>query len=193
MRGPPVTEPTQDHFTAELRKLNGYSELALREWLFRPGMKFGDTAKWWETGATRSRPHEGLDLLFFLDDRGERHLLPPGTAIPPLLSGVEVARVADFLGETIILTHDRWDEAGRRLHTFYAHLQPTGIQRPGRTVAADRGLGTIAAPRIPTPACPPHLHLSLAWVGEAYPIKDFRWGDFGATDSFRPGDPLALI
>lgn len=189
----PLTNLLRPHFLRELMRLNGYPECGLLEWLFLPGMKFGDTAKWWETGGTRTRAHEGLDLLFFLDARGERHLLPPGTAIPPLLKGVEVARIPDFMGETIILTHDRWDEAGRRLHTFYAHLQPAGIPVEGKTMAAGSAIGKIAAPAKTTITCPPHLHLSLAWVDKSYPIQDFRWAGFCASKTFSPGDPLALL
>lgn len=180
-------------FTRELRRLNGYTKGELREWRFDPGMKFGESDKWWQPGTTRARPHEGLDLLFFLDARGERHLLPPGTAIPPLLDGIEVARIADFLGETVILAHDFLDEAGRRLHTFYAHLQPTGTPANGKTMGADHQLGKIAAPAKTPITCPPHLHLSLAWLDKSYPIQDFHWGGFRASETFRPGDPLALL
>jgi murein DD-endopeptidase MepM/ murein hydrolase activator NlpD len=193
MREQPATNPAQDLFTDELRQLNGYTETELREWLFLPGMRFGDSAKWWKTGENRTGPHEGLDLLFFLDARGERHLLPPGTAIPPLLNGVVVTRAPDFMGETVILAHDRWDAAGGQLHTFYAHLQPARTPLEGKTMSAASKIGTIAGPKASMPACPPHLHLSLAWVRKAYPIKDFRWGDFCAGDSFKPGDPLELI
>ena len=183
----------QSHFTRELRRLNGSTRAELRQWLFVAGMRFGDTDKWWKEGEARSRPHEGLDLLFFLDDNGGRHLLPPGTIVPPLLAGIEVARSVDFLGETIIITHDHWDEAGRRLHTFYAHLQLEKPARSGRAVAIGDRVGRIAASAHPAPACPPHLHLSLAWVGEAYPIKDFRWEGFNPSELFVPVDPVVLV
>jgi len=158
-----------------------------------PGMKFGDTDKWWQPGTTRENPHEGLDLLIFLDGSGKRHHLPPGTAIPLLLGGTEVARIADFMGETVILAHDFLDDAGRRLHTFYAHLQPTGAPASGATMAAGSQIGKIATPAKTTLACPPHLHLSLAWVDKSYPIQDFRWADFWTPETFKPADPLALL
>lgn len=192
MRNHPEGTSPPDHFTRELRRLNSYTEEELREWLLLPGMKFGDTEKWWQPGATREKPHEGVDLLLFLDASGKRHHLPPGTAIPPLLRGTEVARIADFLGETVILAHDTLDDGGRRLHTFYGHLQPTGEPASGKIMAADGSLGKIAAAQKATTTCPPHLHLSLAWIDESYPIQDFRWADFCASDTFRPGDPLGL-
>ena len=181
------------HFTRELRRLNGYTEGELRAWLFEPGMKFAETDKWWKPGSFRDRPHEGLDLLIFLDERRERHLLPPGTAIPPLLSGTRVARIPDFLGETVILAHSFLDEAGRRLHTFYAHLQPTTAPATGKIMAPGSLIGKIGGAGKTATPCPPHLHLSLAWVDAAYPIQDFRWDGFCAAENFKPGDPLALI
>lgn len=192
MPRPSLKKLEPGHFTRELRRLNGYTKEELREWRFEPGMKFGESEKWWQPGTTRARPHEGLDLLIFPDASGEEHLLPPGTAIPPLLGGCEVARIADFLGETVILAHDFLDEAGRRLHTFYAHLQPVTAPASGAIMAATCQIGKIAAPTR-TPTCPPHLHLSLAWVDKTYPIQDFRWGGFCASETFSPGDPLALL
>lgn len=181
------------HFTRELRRINGYTEEELREWRFEPGMKFGESGKWWQPGATRARPHEGLDLLIFLDASGRRHHLPPGTAIPPLLDGSEVARIADFLGETVVLAHDFLDEAGRKLHTFYAHLQPATAPASGTIMVTSSQIGKIAAPARTTNSCPPHLHLSLAWVDKTYPIQDFHWANFGASETFSPGNPLALL
>lgn len=183
----------QSEFTRELRRLNDYSKGRLQKWLFEPGMRFGDTDKWWQPGTTRARPHEGLDLLVFLDKRGDKHFLPAGTAIPPMLSGIEVARIPDFMGETVILSHDLKDESGRRLHTFYAHLQPAGILANGLIVETNSQLGKIAEPKKVPQICPPHLHLSLAWVDECYPIQDFRWDRFCEDKIFIPDDPLTLL
>lgn len=193
MHGHSKGELPQGHFTRELRRLNSYTEGELREWLFEPGMKFADTDKWWQPGTARKKPHEGLDLLIFMDGREGRHLLPPGTAIPPLLSGTWVARIPDFMGETIILAHNFHDKAGRRLHTFYAHLQPTTAPTTGKIMETGSQIGKIGVAGRTTTTCPPHLHLSLAWVDASYPIQDFRWDDFCATENFKPGDPLALI
>jgi murein DD-endopeptidase MepM/ murein hydrolase activator NlpD len=193
MRNHPEEKPQPDHFTRELRRLNGYTEEELREWLLMPGMKFGDTEKWWQPGATRDKPHEGVDLLIFLDGSGKRHLLPPGTAIPPLLRGTEVARIPDFMGETVILAHDTLVDGGRRLHTFYGHLQPSNAPASGKIMAADSPLGKIGTALKTTTTCPPHLHLSLAWIDESYPIQNFRWGGFCASATFKPGDPLAFM
>lgn len=190
------TSPThllRPSFLRDLLRLNDYPESGVWEWLFLPGMKFGDTAKWWGTGGTRERPHEGLDLLFLLDERGNRHLLPPGTAIPPLLSGIAVARLPDFLGETVILAHDLLDRTGRRLHTFYAHLQPAAGPASGTSVATTSPVGIIATPAGKPSTCPPHLHLSLAWVDSSFSIQDFRWTQFCASEIFRPDDPLILL
>jgi hypothetical protein len=181
------------HFTRELRRLNGYTKDELREWLFEPGMKFAETNKWWQPEAGRDKPHEGLDLLIFLDGRRGRHLLPSGTIIPPLLNGTEVARIADFMGETVILAHDFLDDAGRRLHTFYAHLQPSSAPTSTATIPTSSRIGKIAAQTKKPRACPPHLHLSLAWVDKSYPIQNFRWDNFCVSESFSPGDPLALL
>lgn len=193
MRKHQKEELPQGHFTRNLRRLNGYTEGELREWLLEPGMKFTDTDKWWHPGTARDRPHEGLDLLIFLDGAGKRHHLPPGATIPPLLNGTEMARIPDYLGETVILAHDFLDDAGRRLHTFYAHLQPTGAPASTTGMVTTSRVGKIAVPTKKTYACPPHLHLSLAWVDKSYSIQDFRWDNFCASETFRSGDPLLLL
>ena len=193
MSEPDQPELPRGDFTRNLRRLNGYQDSWLRDWVFQPGMRFGETEKWWQPATSRLRPHEGLDLLIFKDDKAAEQRLLTGTKIPPLLSGVEVGRFPDVLGETTILAHDFLDAAGRRLHTFYAHLQPGGAQPSGKIMISSRQVGEIAAPRGPTPVCPPHLHLSLAWVDKSYQIDKFRWEGFCASKAFRPGDPLALI
>ena len=115
------------------------------------------------------------------------------TKIPPLLAGIAILRTTDFLGETVILAHDLYDQADRQLHTFYAHLQPTGAPTRGIIMTPNSLIGTIAAPTNPMPACPPHLHLSLAWVDKSHPIQDFRWDEFRTSATFKPGDPSTLL
>ncbi len=189
----PVILMAPGNFTQELQRLNNYPAGWLRNWLFRPGMKFGDPQKWWDPGTNRPRPHEGLDLLTFQDETGREQQLLPGTKTPPILSGAVVARLPDFRGETVVLAHDFLDNAGRRLHTFYAHLEPTGSPASGSILAPGVACGTITAPGKTSRHCPPHLHISLAWVDKLYPIQVFRWEDFADSETFRPGDPLALI
>jgi len=180
-------------FTENLRRLNGYSKDTLAEWWLLPGMRFGESEKWWKPRSLRATPHEGLDLLFFRDREGESQRLPVGTIIPPLLSGIVVGRCPDFLGETIILAHDFYDQSGRRLHTFYAHLntpQPPQISAP---LSRELPIGEIASPGKDASPCPPHLHLSLAWVDKSIPLRDFSWERFSAAETFRPDDPLLLL
>lgn len=181
------------NFTVELRRLNGFSQDELREWLFLPGMKFGDTTKWWKAGNNRPRPHEGLDLVTYLDRKGDKHLLPPGTLIPPLMCGIEVARIPDSIGETVILGHEHFDLAGRKLHTFYAHLTPTGLPATVATMTPGSTLGTIAARDTHGASCPSHLHLSLAWIAQSFSLEGFDWQKFSADEKFHPGDPLELL
>ena len=180
-------------FTETFRQLNGYTGTDLAEWLFLPGMRFGEKEKWWKSGSFRASPHEGLDILTFLDGFGGEQQLSAAARVPPLLSGIVVSKTKDFLGETVILAHDFYDQADRRLHTFYAHLQPAEAPEITSKITHDSLLGNIAWPRQSNTGCPPHLHLSLAWVDKSMSIQDFAWDRFRASETFRPGDPLALI
>lgn len=180
-------------FTENFRQLNGYTKTALVEWLFLPGMKFGECEKWWQPGSCRKTPHEGLDLLAYRDGNGGEQRLSAATRIPPLLRGVLIGRCKDFLGETVILAHDFYDPSGRRLHTFYGHLHPAETPETTAIITPDSPLGNIAWPGKSNTGCPPHLHLSLAWVDQSLPMQDFSWDKFCASETFRPGDPLPLV
>ncbi|NTV13005.1 MAG: hypothetical protein HGA96_03590 [Desulfobulbaceae bacterium] len=193
MSAPDYKLPAAGSFTENLRQLNGYTEGDLAEWLFLPGMRFREYQSWWQPGRLRTSPHEGIDILVYRDANGGKKQLAAATKIPPLLAGIVVLRTMDFLGETAILAHDFYDRDDRQLHTFYAHLQPNNAPASRRTMTADSQIGTIALPTRPAPTCPPHLHLSLAWVDKSHPIQDFRWDKFSTSATFEPGDPFTLL
>lgn len=182
----------KSEFTENLISLNQLAAPRLKKWLIKPGMGFGETEQWWAKQGVRPGHHEGLDLVAYLDEAGGERRLGQGIIVPPLFRGHLVNIINDFLGETVIVDHGLPDGRGLRLHGFYAHLStiPSNGVAPDRVIQAGEGLGTIAPGN---KTCPPHLHISTAWVAGSFPLHRFSWPDFADREGFRPCDPMLFF
>lgn len=177
-------------FTTAFTSLNWESAPDFSSWSFRSGMKFGDFSKWWDEGNQRPSPHEGLDLAAYLDSTENRHSLRPGIYIPPLFDGKVLNIIDDFLGKTIIVQHRYKSDQGLRLLSFTAHILPSHALSPGSKVSTREPLGEIAPGNN---KCPPHLHISTAWVSPAFDVAGFSWAKFRKQEGFLPCDPMLLL
>lgn len=153
-------------------------------------MKYGEIAKWWGSGGRRKNPHEGLDLAAFIGAGHQEQSLRSGLLVPPVYPGRVLKIFADFQGRTIVMEHDIQAAHPLRLLTFMAHIHPASGVRPGVAIPAAAQLGEIAPGNN---ICPPHLHISTAWVNPALPTADLSWENFQAQDGFHPCDPLQFI
>ena len=163
---------------------------AAGELILAPGMLFGTSEAWWPGGCRQSL-HEGLDLCGFREAGGREHWLPAGTAVAPTLPGRLVARLPDFLGQTLVLHHGALAGRSEHLFTLYAHLQPDSGRSIGQHLDQSQHLGGIAAPPASSRLLP-HLHLSvlLAEPDRLAAIHD--WPTLIATP-VRFIDPLPLL
>lgn len=174
-------------FTEQLVRLN---ELRFRRWLIKPGMSFGAEGKWWGGGGGRGMVHNGLDVLWYETADGGREKLDAGTRIPILYRGTIVKTFADFLGFTVVASHDRV-EGRSRLFSLYGHVQPA----PGCVAGARMGEGDVIASLAGAQGrvVPAHLHLSAAFVPQGILPGEITWKVLDSTPGVRFLDPEHLI
>jgi hypothetical protein len=181
-----VTVPPS-RFTEQLVRLNA---LHFRGWLTKPGMSFGAEEKWWGDGGARGMVHNGLDVLWYETDDGCRGKLDAGTRIPILYKGTIVKTFADFLGFTVVASHDRV-EGRSRLFTLYGHVHPA----PGCVAGARVGEGEVIASLAGAQGrvVPAHLHLSAAFVPQGILPGEITWKVLDGAPGVRFLDPRGLI
>lgn len=178
------------NFSQTILRLNQVAE-TFSGWFFRDGMGFGETSAWWKPGE-RLTPHEGIDLLFFVNQQGETRQLPDGAVVPAAWEGMVTAVFDDFLGSTVMLGHGITDDRGWRLHGIYSHTRPlVGL---GEKVLTGQAVATVTedgATRSKTP--PSHLHLSLAWLHPELAPTSLDWPAISGSPMVRLVDPACLL
>ncbi|MHB9154079.1 MAG: hypothetical protein ACYC5N_00125, partial [Endomicrobiales bacterium] len=143
------------------------------DWAFDPGMLFDGQNEWWGNRKARKGLHGGVDFYSFRDAAGNERQVEAGTALTPLADGVVVNVVDDFVGRTVIMRHGLADGQGRTLYTFYAHVEPAESVQPGKRFSTNDTIARVAAPR--KSGAPAHLHLAMAFSGQAGAFGAFRW------------------
>lgn len=159
---------TLAQYTVLLARLNEKSMEGIKKITLLPGMNFMDREKWWCRGEMRSRSHEGVDLVCWEDDAGERYFFGQGIKVPCLISGEIVAICDDFLGKSVFVRGESRTLGG--IVAVYAHILPEA--RPGDHVARGEEIGVIAPAEGPVPA---HLHLSLLRFTPVFSWTDVDW------------------
>jgi hypothetical protein len=181
----------KSRFEEGLLKANRLAEQGFESWLFHPDMLFGAPRFWWGSRKLRPRPHEGIDLVLFRDRTGKIRSLGAGAVIPPLPGGKIVRISPDFIGASIYIAHESFDERGRRLYSLYGHLEPDGGVPEGKSVSENEILGSVA--RVNSGSIPSHLHLSIAFLPEPFPFEDLSWDRLGALPEVSFVDPLLFL
>lgn len=164
-----------------------------REWVFHSGMLFASCEKWWGKGGVRDRPHEGLDMVLWRDDRGLTQRVEAGVVVPALYAGEVVMVEQDYLGDSLYVRHAIDDGGGRTLHTVYGHIRVgSTIGRAGK-VTAGEAVGSVADPRHRGRQTPAHLHLTAAWIPDRLAADELNWDSIGALGLEALIDPLEVI
>jgi hypothetical protein len=156
--------------SANRPRLDGF-----KQWLFHPGMLFQARQQWWGLEQSRPTPHEGLDLCWFEEIPGSRLTLDHATVIPAPFAGTVVKISGDFLGQSIFLAHDIAPLAGRRLYTALGHTSPLPGLAVGKLVAEADIIASVSAPINRKTTVPPHLHLTLAIIPDAFVPEQLTW------------------
>ncbi len=176
-----------------LVRRNGLAEAGFAAWDLLPGMRFGDAAAWWRAGAPRASPHEGLDLSGYRTRDGARRVLGAGARVPALWAGRVVSVVADFLGRSVFVEHDRLDGDGRRLHTIFGHVRPAPGVRPGSALGEGAEIGTVSAGTGRPGGVPPHLHLTIALIARDGGPSELDWTAMRDRARVLLLDPLPVV
>jgi hypothetical protein len=185
--------PGRTKFGEYLIVCNGLSGLGFETWLFYPGMLFNARERWWGNGGSRDRPHEGLDLCFYKDSRGQTRNLNKDTQIPVMYTGEVVKIEDDFLGESIYVSHDIYDSRGNRLLTVYGHTKPGNRINVGRSLREGDMFAAVADTGGERIKAPSHLHISVAWVPPSVSYEKLDWGAISAPAVACLVDPLEII
>jgi len=163
----------KDFFFNALKESNRLK--TFKEWFFYQGMLFGSLETWWGTARCRPSPHEGLDIGFYKDTTGKLRCLEPGFKVPAVADGV-VYEISDddFLGKSIFVRHEIYNETGNILHSVYAHSIPNGIS-VNENVCKGDVIATVSDITDRNLAVSSHLHISMIWLPESYPKNLLKW------------------
>ena len=189
-----MTPPlSKTRFTEFLVRENSLDECGFEEWSFYPGMLFNAPDKWWGDQGKRDKPHEGLDLFLYRDQRDRILHLDKKTKIPVMYDGVVVGIVNDFLGKSVIIEHCFPDSDNRRFCTIYGHTNPHGGINIGRIVKQGDIIATLAAPGKSKAGISTHLHITVGWIFKFILYDRLDWETIGAPDTMTLLDPLNVI
>ena len=164
-----------------------------QKWLFLPGMLFNSREKWWGTNGARPAPHEGIDLCSFEDSHGKSQNLDRHTRIPAVFAGEIVKIERDFLGQSIYIRHQIFDDRERQLYSAYGHTRPLDALHPGTQVAEGEVIATISDLFRTQPDILVHVHITFAWVPVALEAGDLNWENLGKNSYITLIDPLGVL
>ena len=180
-------------FTEYFIRTNALEGNEFKAWIFRPGMQFLSTDKWWGDCGNRISEHEGLDFCLYEDRQGNIQKITEKTKVPAMYPGRVKGLIEDFLGESVVLAHEIFRDGKYQLCTLYAHTQ----RRPGIGIneAIDEGdvIATVADTAGSKSGIAPHLHISAAWMDRGISYEDLDWQTMGRRPDIFLIDPLTLI
>jgi murein DD-endopeptidase MepM/ murein hydrolase activator NlpD len=180
-------------FTEYIIHENALEENGFKEWIFRPGMLFNATEKWWGDQGKRDKPHEGLDLFIYRDLRENTRQLNEKTKIPVIFDGTVKAIFNDFLGKSLIIEHNLTDINDNRLCTIYGHINPGKTLQLGSKVKEGDIIASLAHPGNSKATIFSHLHVSLGWASKLISYDKLDWKKIGVTKTLNLIDPLGFI
>ncbi len=180
------------NFSSNFARLNGLED-EFSGWHLHEGMRFQDRVKWWGDGGLRKTVHEGIDLLYFLDQQKKIRCLQPDSLVPPLMAGEIVSIFPDFIGKSILFRHpicqDRF-----QLHSILGHvtlLEGIGL---GDTFGQSAQPLAYLSEAGNEQKVPGHVHISLFWCGADLASDTIDWSTINKFPTkIILVDPLEII
>ncbi len=164
-----------------------------KKWIFQSGMLFNSSEQWWGEKKPRPTPHEGIDLCCFEDATGTIREVNGGIKIPAAFAG-QIRKIEnDYLGKSIFISHDIFDEKKGQLYTIYGHTNPGAALKAPRSVAEGEIIGVIADSPGRKTSLLPHLHITVAWISPQVPIELVTWQNIAGDDRITLLDPLLIL
>ena len=178
-------------FTEHFIRANGLGKNDFEEWLLCSGMLFKAPDKWWGIPGKRNKPHEGLDLGFYRNQKKEIIGFDDSTRIPTIYSGVIVGIFNDFLGKSIFIKHEISSADDGTLFTIFGHVNPEKEIYPGMRVEEGEIIASIASSG--KSRMSPHLHISIGWAKKEITDKFLDWKVISSSEMLKLIDPLEII
>jgi len=183
----------KSRFTEMLLGENALDQSEFESWIFCNGMLFNSPDKWWGDYGRRDYPHEGIDLCLYKDRSQRICRIDEKTRIPVMHSGVIKAIFKDYLGQAIIIEHERIENSTGRFTSFYAHTKPHANLEVGVTVKEGDIIATLADTSHSKAHIIPHLHFSLGRPSESISYNGFVWNSIRKPEKIILLDPLPVI
>ncbi len=79
--------------------------------------------RWWDNGGFRDKPHEGIDLCLYNDQSGSTRALDKAARIPVMYRGCVKNIIDDYIGKTIFMAHDIYNDTVKQLYSIYGHVE----------------------------------------------------------------------
>ena len=152
-------------------KYNNLSEQGFVQWAFYPGMLFQSMERWWDNGGCRDKPHEGIDLCLYNDQSGSTRGLDKAARIPGMYRGCVKNIIDDYIGKTVFMAHDIYNDTEKQLYSIYGHVELLGRIERGVILEEGEIVGSIAGTEDKRFKILPHVHISVAWIPEDFPAE----------------------
>ena len=183
----------KSRFSEMLIEENDLDQGGFEEWIFCHGMRFNSADKWWGDHGRRDFPHEGIDLCLYTDhSRGIRRL-DEKTRIPVMYRGVVKSIFKDYLGQALIIEHEKSGSNTGKFISIYAHTKPRSGVEVGVVVKEGDIIATIADTGKSKTKILPHLHFSLGLTAKHLSYDGFVWNTIRKPEMIILRDPLAVM
>jgi murein DD-endopeptidase MepM/ murein hydrolase activator NlpD len=180
-------------FTARLIEANGFDPDDFTRWVFCPGMLFGAPDKWWGDYGQRDFPHEGLDFCLYRDAAANLCRLDASTQIPVMHDGCVRALFNDYLGQALVIEHERIPALPGKAISIYAHTKPRDGILPGVKVREGDIIASIAGTGRSKTNILPHLHLSFGQPSLDIVYEPFVWNQMRDPRRVSLKNPQSLV
>ena len=174
-------------------KHNNLLELGFVQWVFYPGMLFQSRERWWDNGGFRDKPHEGIDLCLYNDQSGSTRGLDKAARIPGMYRGCIKNIIDDYIGKTIFMAHDIYNDTEKQLYSIYGHVELLGRIERGMILEEGEIVGLISGTEDKRFKILPHVHISVAWIPESFPAEHLDWKIMNESPDITLLNPLDIF
>ncbi len=185
--------PGVTRFTEMLIEANQFDPKDFKNWAFCPGMLFNSPDKWWGDRGLRDFPHEGIDFCVYADSGGRLQQLDEKTIIPVMQDGIVKAMFRDYLGQAVVIEHEKFPGKDGKIVSVYAHTRPLEAIKPGVRVREGEPVATIADTSRAKAKILPHLHLSIGHPSPKLAYDPFVWNMMRDPDLVTLSNPIGLM
>ncbi len=159
------------------------------KWVFHHGMLFLSPDIWWHPFGSktykRKTMHEGIDILFYMDNNKQIQNLDTNTLILSATSGRIINICDDFIGKSIIISNDTCQKQNHDFDLIfvYAHILPNKNIKTGMDLNKGDIIAKIAKTDKKKTLLSPHLHFSVIEISKTIPAEDLTWKLFSDITS----------